>query len=91
MRRTLHQFPAFIVLALGAILVVWGGYTCFRRAQPEPVAGEGQTPRFCPPTITEVLGLDSGSDRLQGLVVAGIGGVALWLSWHSLRHREEAS
>jgi hypothetical protein len=91
MRRTLHQLPAAIVLALGAILVVWGGYTCFKRVQPEPAAAESQTPRFCPPTIAEVLGLDSGSDRLQDLVVAGIGGVALLLSWHSLRRGEEAS
>jgi len=90
MRHTFQKLPAAIVLALGLTLLVWGDYSAFRVRQPEPRA-ENETPRFCPPTIAELFGVDSGSDRVQGLVVAGIGAVAIWLALHSLRQREEAS
>jgi hypothetical protein len=75
------------VLALGAMLVLWGGYAFVVGPRPEPVA-EARAPRFCAPSVAEVLGMDSGGERLQGLVVAAIGGVAMWLAASVLRHRE---
>jgi hypothetical protein len=90
MLRTIQKLPAIIVLALGLILVMWGGYSFFKVVQPQPNAGN-ESPRLCPPTIAELIGMDSAGDRLQGAVVAGIGGVAIWLLLQSLPHQKETA
>ncbi len=89
MRGFFQRLPAASVLALGLILVGWGGYSLFRASPPAPKA-EGKEFRLCPPTIAELLGVDSADERLQGLVVAGIGGVAIWLAGYSLRDQAES-
>ena len=90
MRAFIQRVPAAIILALGVVIVGWGGYPLFRVTPPAPKA-EGETPRLCPPTVAELLGVDSADERLQGLAVAGIGGVVILLAGYSLRHNEKAS
>ena len=90
MRPFIQRLPAAIVLALGLVLVGWGAYSLFRVTPAAPTA-EGETPRLCPPTVAELLGVDSADERLQGLMVAGIGGVVILLAGYSLRHHEKAS
>ena len=79
MRALIQRLPAAIVLALGLVLVGRGGYSLFRVTPAAPKA-EGETPRLCPPTVAELLGVGSADGRPQGLVVAGVGGVVILLA-----------
>jgi hypothetical protein len=90
MRRILRKLPEAAILAVGAILVLWGAHSFFRGLPLEPPPDGHPTMPLCAPTIAELLGIDSASHRLQGLFVAGVGGVAICFAWASLRRREEA-
>jgi hypothetical protein len=90
MRHILQTLPGVVVLAIGTILVLWGGYYFIRGPQPEPVT-PNDTPRFCAPTVLEMFGMEPGGERFQGLLAMGVGSVAVLLAVSSLGHKHEVS
>jgi hypothetical protein len=88
MRTFLHKLPALVVLGLGTALALWGGHVMTSSTLAHPVAPE-EGPRFCAPTLTEVLGFDGNTNRPQAIAAVVVGGVAAWFSLQSLRRGEE--
>jgi hypothetical protein len=90
MRRIIQKLPAMLVLLIGTIVIVWGACVVFKRPQPEP-APQGGTTRFEPPTIAEMIGIEPGGEKLQGLFAIGVGGVAVLLAVFVLRQEDKES